>query len=164
MKRQNKLLTSLMDELEPTMARKAGRGEMDRDRDFLASRGGQRHGMAESRCECTCRLSTPHPLLDLLQAQFTLVLTLRHSWRWFGVPLRGLESNTTRGRGMTADGGRRGSGGGEVSKRGSRAATRRGTSRRIGGRRKIKSGSRGAVRRSTSRRTDASRGARWAKA
>ena len=78
--------------------------------------------------------------------------------------MRGLESNMTRGRGMMSDSGRRGSGGGEVSKRGSRAATRRGTSRRIGGRRKIKSGSRGAVRRSTPRRTDASRGVRWAKA
>ena len=78
--------------------------------------------------------------------------------------MRGLESNTMRGRGMMADSGQRGSGGGEVSKRGSRAAMRRGTSRRIGGRRKIKSGSRGAARRSTSRRTNASRGARWARA
>ena len=94
-----------MDELEPTMARKVGQGEMDQDRDFPASRGGQCHGMAESRCECTCRLSTPHPLLDLLQAWFMLVLTLHHSWRWFGVPLRGLESNTTRGRGMMANSG-----------------------------------------------------------
>ena len=38
-KRQSKLLTSLMDELELTMARKVGQGEMDQDRDFLASRG-----------------------------------------------------------------------------------------------------------------------------
>ena len=65
-----------MDELEPTMARKAGRGEMDRDQDFPASRGGQRHGMAESRCERTCRLSTPHPLLDLLRVTFGLNVRL----------------------------------------------------------------------------------------
>ena len=104
------------------------------------------------------------PSSQLAPGSVNVSAYLCHSQRWFGVLLRGLESNAMRRRGMTANGGWRGSGGREVSKSGSRAATRRGTLRRTRGRRKVsKSGIRAAARGSTLRRTNASRGERQAK-
>ena len=104
------------------------------------------------------------PSSQLAPGSVNVSAYLCHSQRWFGVLLRGLESNAMRRRGMTANGGWRGSGGREVSKSGSRAATRRGTLRRTRGRRKVsKSGIRAAARGSTLRRINASRGERQAK-
>ena len=131
----NKIRLTLL--VPPTMARKAGRGERDR----LAPRGRSQHHKTRRGRGRTCTLSL-RPLLNWLWARFMLALTLCCSWEWFDVLLRGPESDATRRRGTTADGGRRSSGGWRVGNRGSWTVAMRGMSRR----------------------TNASRGARWAKA
>ena len=119
------------------MARKVGQGEWD----HLAPRGRGQHHKTRHGHGHTCTLSLC-PLLNWLWAWFMLVLTLCCSWEWSNVLLRGPESGVTRRRGTMAYGGQRSSGGWRVRNRGSQAVVMRGMSKR----------------------TNASRGARWAKA